>query len=560
MSHELLLRRSLHAIRELRRELDRRGSADDQAGGPIAVTGMGCRFPGGADSPAAFWRLLADGRDAVVPVPTGRWAGSHVDPDPDAPGATYTDRGGFLREDILEFDAELFGVPAGEAAEMDPQQRLLLEVSWAALESAGIVPGGPGGERTGVFVGISGSEYAMLPRPAAGIGPYTATGATVSIAAGRIAHALSLRGPALAVDTACSSSLVAVHLAVQSLRRGECDSALAGGVNALMSPGNFIVLSKMRALARDGRCKTFDAAADGYVRGEGCGMVVLRRLADARRDGDPVLAVIHGSAVNQDGRSSGLTVPNGSAQQAVVRQAVRQAGVAPGEVGYLEAHGTGTPLGDPIEMHALTEALGAGRTPDKPLWIGAVKPAIGHLEAAAGIAGLIKTVLVLQHGEIPPNLHFSRLNPRLAPERIPARFPTALTPWDTTGDRRVAGVSSFGFSGTNAHVVLAEAPPAAASERRAGPHTAVVSARTPELLRRHAADLAGYLASHPGLDLADVCHTLATRRTVFGHRATAVVTSHHDLVAWLRAVADGAPGQADGDPPRDTVAAPYPSR
>ncbi|MGC4746938.1 beta-ketoacyl synthase N-terminal-like domain-containing protein [Micromonospora sp. DT201] len=549
MSHDLLLRRSLHAIRELRRELDRRGSSDDRAAGPIAVTGMGCRFPGGADSPEAFWRLLADGRDAVVPVPAGRWGGgSYVDPDPDAPGATYTDRGGFLREDILEFDAELFGVPAGEAAEMDPQQRLLLEVSWAALESAGIVAGGPGGDRTGVFVGISGSEYAMLPRPAAGIGPYTATGATVSIAAGRIAHALSLRGPALAVDTACSSSLVAVHLAVESLRRGECDSALAGGVNALMSPGNFIVLSKMRALARDGRCKTFDAAADGYVRGEGCGMVVLRRLADAQRDGDPVLAVIHGSAVNQDGRSSGLTVPNGSAQRTVVQQAVRQAGVAPDEVGYLEAHGTGTALGDPIEMHALTEALGPGRTPDRPLWIGAVKPAIGHLEAAAGIAGLIKTVLVLQHGEIPPNLHFNRINPRLSPEKIPARFPAALTPWDTTGDRRVAGVSSFGFSGTNAHVVLAEAPPPSAPRHGGGPYTAVVSARTPALLRRHAAELAAHLEGRSGLALADVCHTLAARRTVFPHRATAVVSNHDDLVVWLRGVAAGAPYQADGDP------------
>ncbi|MBG0567757.1 beta-ketoacyl synthase N-terminal-like domain-containing protein [Actinoplanes aureus] len=535
MSHDLLLRRSLHAIRELRQELDRHRAAE-----PVAIVGMSCRFPGGADSPEAFWRLLADGRDAVVPVPPDRWGGrSYLDPDPDVPGTTYTDRAGFLREDIHEFDAELFGIPAGEAAEMDPQQRLLLETSWAALESAGT----RGGDRTGVFVGISGSEFAMLPRPAERIGPYTATGATVSIAAGRIAHALSLRGPALAVDTACSSSLVAVHLAVQSLRRGECDSALAGGVNALLSPGNFIVLSKMRALARDGRCKTFDAAADGYVRGEGCGMVVLRRLADARADGDPVLAVIHGSAVNQDGRSSGLTVPNGSAQRAVVEQALGQAGVAPGEVGYLEAHGTGTPLGDPIEMHALTEVLGRGRTPDRPLWIGAVKPAIGHLEAAAGIAGLIKTVLVLQHGEIPPNLHLTRLNPRLSPERIPARLPAALTPWESGGDRRVAGVSSFGFSGTNAHVVLAEAPAAAEQDTGVRSHLAVLSARTPDALRRYAADLAAHLESRPGLALAAVCHTLAVRRTHFPHRAAAVVSGIGELVDWLRDVKPAEPPQ-----------------
>ncbi|MCA9976486.1 MAG: polyketide synthase, partial [Anaerolineales bacterium] len=367
---------------------------------PIAIVGMSVRFPGSANSPAAFWELLRDGVDAITEVPSQRWdIDAYYDPDPDAPGKMYTRWGGFI-DNVDQFDPAFFNVSPREAISMDPQQRLLLETSWEALESAGLAPDAVAGSKTGVFVGISTGDYGQMQNQANDLGEidaYVGTGTTFSVAAGRLAYVLGVHGPALAVDTACSSSLVALHLAAQSLRAKQSDMALAGGVSLILAPEGTIYMSKSRALAADGRCKTFDADADGYVRGEGCGVVVLKRLSDAQRDGDPILAVIRGSAINHDGRSSGLTVPNGAAQRAVIEAALADAGgLAPEQIAYVETHGTGTPLGDPIEVRALAATLGKGRAADNPLLLGAVKTNIGHLEAAAGIASLAKVVLSLQ--------------------------------------------------------------------------------------------------------------------------------------------------------------------
>src|SRR5690606_32737424 len=428
---------------------------------PIAIVGLSCRFPGGADSPEAFWQLLREGVDAIREVPASRWdVDALYDPDPDAAGKTATRWGGFI-EDEHAFDAAFFGISPREAAGMDPQQRLLLELSWEALERASIAPDALTGTPTGVFVGISNSDYFRIHERAglASLDAYTASGSAHSVAAGRIAYVLGLQGPAIAVDTACSSSLVAVHLAVQSLRAGECSMALAGGVNLLLAPEVTVALSRMRMMAADGRCKTFDARADGFVRGEGCGVVVLKRLSDALASGDRVLAVVVGSAANQDGATNGLTAPNGLAQRQVLRRALQDARLDPARVGLVETHGTGTVLGDPIEVEALAEVL--GRAGDAPCRLGAVKTNIGHLEGAAGIAGFIKAVLALHHEAVPPNLHFREPNPHLALGGTRFEIPTRPLPWPAGGDRH-AGVSSFGFGGTNAHLVLREAPPAEA--------------------------------------------------------------------------------------------------
>nr|QLK00633.1 polyketide synthase dehydratase domain-containing protein [Micromonospora carbonacea] len=547
MSNEALIQRSLATIRSLRGQL---AESEARRTEPIAVVGMACRFPGGADTPERYWELLRSGRDAIVDVPPDRWsAAEHYDPDPDAPGKAYTMRAGFLREDLHAFDTGFFTISEAEVREMDPQHRLLLETGWEALEAAGLPPNRVPDRRVGVFVGISGSEHAMLPRTAERIGPYTATGSTVSVAVGRIAHTLGLRGPAMAVDTACSSSLVAVHLAMESLRRGEVDAALAGGVNLLLSAGTFLVLSKMRALAPDGRCKVFDAAADGYVRAEGCGMVTLRRLSDALADRSPILAVLRGGAVNHDGHSSGMTVPNGPAQRALITRALTDAGLSADRVGYLEAHGTGTPLGDPIEMEASAAVYGAGRASDNPLRVGAVKSVIGHLEAAAGIAGLIKAVLVLRAGQVPPNAHLTTLNPRIQAGRWAVRFPTSPEPWAAGQDGRVAAVSSFGFSGTNAHVVLAEAPPPGAvapdadgvdAPARAA-YPVPLSARDGAALTALAERLLTHLRAHPDLPLAAVAHTLGAGRVHHPYRLGLVATDTADLVARLDRVGQEPP-------------------
>ena len=544
---EALVQRSLAAITELRQRLARSEARQRE---PIAVVGMACRFPGGADTPERYWELLRSGRDAIVEVPPQRWpAAAHYDPDPDAPGKAYTMRAGFLTEDLHAFDTGFFPVAEAEAREMDPQHRLLLETGWEALEAAALPPERVPDRRVGVFVGISGSEYAMLPRAAERIGPYTATGSTVSVAVGRIAHTLGLRGPALAVDTACSSSLVAVHLAMASLRRGETDAALAGGVNLLLSAGTFLVLSKMRALAPDGRCKVFDEAADGYVRAEGCGMVALRRLSDALADRSPILAVLHGGAVNQDGPSSGLTVPSGPAQRALITRALADAGVAATRVGYLEAHGTGTPLGDPIEMDAALAVYAADRAPDDPLRIGAVKSVTGHLEAAAGIAGLIKTVLVLRAGEVPPIAHLGTLNPRIPVARRPVRFPTRAEPWPAGPDGRIAAVSSFGFSGTNAHVVLGAAPAPDARPEPAHPAYPVpLSARDGAALTALTGRLLDHLRQHPDLRLADVAHTLGAGRAHHPYRRCLVAADTAGLTDALARVLPEPPPETPAEP------------
>ncbi|MER5435286.1 SDR family NAD(P)-dependent oxidoreductase [Streptomyces sp. NPDC002588] len=446
---------------------------------PIAIVGMAGRFPG-ADTPDELWELLSNGTDAVGPVPADRWDGEFLhDTDPLKTGKISTDQGGFLG-DIARFDAGFFGIPAREAESLDPQQRLLLEAAWHALEDGGIAPTSLRGTRTGVFVGISNSDYARHME-VGGLGQldaYFASGTALNAATGRIAYSLGLNGPAIAVDTACSSSLTALHLAVRSLRHGESDQVLTGGVNVISAPATSVAISRAHMLSPDGRCKTFSADANGFVRAEGVGVLVLKRLSDAQRDGDRVHAVIHGTAVNQDGASSGLTVPSGPAQQAVITAALADAGVDAADISYLEAHGTGTSLGDPIELGAAWAVLGQGRKPGDPLHIGSVKSNIGHCESAAGMASVFKTVLALRHGRIPASLHCDELNPHVPWDEMNLRVADSLIPWRVRSGSRLAGVSGFGFSGTNAHVVLGEAPapaPVAATEPE-GPFLLPVSA------------------------------------------------------------------------------------
>ncbi|WP_309896269.1 SDR family NAD(P)-dependent oxidoreductase [Archangium sp.] len=515
---------------------------------PIAIIGMACRFPGGCDSPEALWRFLVEGGDAITEVPPERWdMGAFYDANPEAAGTVYVRQAGFLRETPALFDARFFGISQREAAEMDPQQRLLLEVSWEALERAGLPPDGLAGSPVGVFVGMSGAEYGLLPRSARQFGAYTATGVASNIASGRIAHRLGLQGPALTVDTACSSSLMAVHLACDSLLRGESNVALAGGVNLMLSPYIFVSLCRLRALAPDGRCKTFDASGDGYGRAEGCGMVVLKRLSDAQRDGDPVLAVVLGSAANHDGASSGLTVPNGLAQQALLRKAMESARVEPGQISYVEAHGTGTSLGDPIEMQALGAVCGQRQESDGEFMVGALKANLGHMEAAAGVAGLIKTVLCLRHQAIPGQLHLRQLNPRIRLERMRAHIPRERTPWNV--ERRLAGVSAFGFSGTNVHVIVGEPPAASARRRTSVPeptpqpprpvHLLPLSARNEEALRALARSWREHLGRETTDALSGLCAAALAERSHLEHRAALVGTERSTLLEGLETLAEG---------------------
>ncbi len=514
---------------------------------PIAIVGLACRFPGESDDPGRFWELLRDGRDAIVDVPANRWdAQAWFDPDPDAPGRMSVRNGGFLR-DVDQFEPGFFGISPREAQTMDPQQRLLLEVTWQALERAGIAPEQLAGKSGGVFVGVCNSDYSqrVLGRGVDTIDAYFASGNAHSVAAGRIAYTLGLRGPALAIDTACSSSLVALHAACQSLRSGETTLALCGGVNLMCSPHTTITLSKSHMLAPDGRCKTFDASADGFARGEGCGVLVLKRLEAAVADGDRVLAVIRGTATNQDGRSGGLTVPNGPAQEAVIRAALADAGVDPSQVDYVEAHGTGTSLGDPIEVRALAGVFGPGRDPATPLWIGSVKTNIGHLESAAGIAGVIKVVLSLQHERLPRHLHFREPSPHIPWSEYPVRVPTEGHDWPRSSRARIASVSSFGFSGTNAHVVIEEAPlpePVKAAATLERPlHCLPLSARTRPALQSIAHELVATLRARPDVTLADVAHTLGVGRSHLAERAAVVADSVDAALGSLRALAGGRP-------------------
>ncbi|MEJ2691171.1 MAG: beta-ketoacyl synthase N-terminal-like domain-containing protein, partial [Deltaproteobacteria bacterium] len=508
---------------------------------PIAIVGLGCRFPG-ADTPEAFWQSLRCGVDTVSKVPSTRWDADTVCTSVPGISPPISMEGAFL-DQVDRFDPRFFGISPREAMHMDPQHRLLLEVSWEALENAGQIHDRLTGSRTGVFVGITTHDYALLLNSGdlSGINAYFSTGNTHNAAAGRLSYILGLQGPSMAVDTACSSSLVAVHLACQSLRMEECRQALAGGVNLMLSPEATIALSKANMLSATGRCKTFDATADGYVRGEGCGVVVLKRLSDAIADGDRIYALIRGSAVNQDGLSSGFTVPNGSAQQELIRRALAGARIEPAEVSCIEAHGTGTSLGDPIEVGALEAVLCQGRSKESPLVIGSVKTNIGHLEAAAGIAGLIKTVLCLQHKEIPPHLHFNQPNPGIAWGRIPVVVPVERMPWPQA-KKRIAGVSAFGASGTNAHLIVEEAPETAPSVDAAAQrpaHVLTLSAKTPEALEALAGRYERFLATHPDAELGDVCYTANTGRSHFSHRLAVVAESCEALHARLKAFVSG---------------------
>ncbi|ERN42091.1 polyketide synthase module [Rubidibacter lacunae KORDI 51-2] len=500
----------------------------------VAIVALDCRFPG-AESPEAFWQLLKHGVDAIASVPSDRQWGDL----PQIPQA-----GGFL-DAIDRFDAAFFGISPREAEHLDPQQRLLLEVAWTACERGGLTREHLTGSNTGVFVGISGSDYGrQVAQTPDGVGPYAGTGNAANMAANRLSYFLDLRGPSLAVDTACSSSLVAIHQAVRSLRRGECDLAIAGGVNAILSPTLTAIFAQAQMLAADGRCKTFSADADGYGRGEGCGLMVLKPLSAAQRDGNRVLAVVRGSAINQDGRSNGITAPNGRAQQAVIRQALADARVAPADIQYVQAHGTGTPLGDPIEIAALRAVLDEERTLEQPCAIGSVKTNIGHLEAAAGIAGAIATVLAIQHEEIPPQLHCQTLNPSIDLDGSALAIATQSQAW-LIGDRpRLAGISSFGFGGTNAHIVLSDPPtapmvvPAKPSDLLRPLHVLTLSAPNEKGLQALAQRYVRHLSTSPDTSLADLCFTANTRRTTFAHRLALVAEDNCQLQSqlenWLR--------------------------
>ncbi|MEV4772201.1 SDR family NAD(P)-dependent oxidoreductase [Micromonospora humida] len=510
---------------------------------PVAIVGMACRFPH-ADSAEQLWELLSAGIDAVGGVPDDRWGSAVL-----RSGRVTTDQGGYL-SGIDLFDADFFAVPAREARSMDPQQRLLMETAWHALEDAGIDPSTLRDTATGVFVGVSYADYARLLAQGgpAEVDAYYGTGTALNAAAGRLAYALGLHGPALAVDSACSSSLVATHLAVRALRSGDADAALVGGVNILLDPTSSVAVSQAHMLSVDGRCRTFDAAADGFVRAEGCGVLVLKRLADARRDGDDVLAVIRGSAVNSDGASSGLTVPNGSAQERLLAAALADAGTPGNAVSYLEAHGTGTRLGDPIEIAAAWRAFGPDRAEDEPLHVGSIKSNIGHCESAAGMAGIVKVLLALRHGRIPANLHFRTPNPHVDWAGANIRVVAAETPWPRGSAPRVAGVSGFGFTGTNAHLVLADPdePPTVAL-RPGGPCVVTVSAPDPDGLARATAVWRERLAGAADDEVATLAATSGRGRAHFRYRRAAVGRTGADLA---RGLSDAEPVGGSAEPPR----------
>ncbi len=524
------LRDAVAALREMRAERDELRAATSE---PIAIVGIGCRFPGGADDPEAYWQLMARGTDAVREIPASRWPAELL------PGNRPELRWAGLLDQVDGFDAAFFGVSPREAESLDPQQRLLLEVAWEALENAGQQPSALVGSDTGVFVGLCSSDYQhrVLLRGAEQFDAYCATGNMPSTAAGRLSYVLDFQGPCMTVDTACSSSLVSITLACQSLRAGDCSVALAGGVNLVLSPFGMSLLAETQALSPDGRCRTFDARANGFVRGEGCGIIVVKRISDAVRDGDPIRAIVRGWAVNQDGRSTGLTAPNVLSQQALLRRALQQARVPAEAIGYVEMHGTGTPLGDPIEADALREVLGKPRADGSSCVLGAVKTNLGHLEGAAGVAGLIKAVLALEHEEIPQNLHFRRLNPRISLDGTSLVIPAESVPWKRSDKPRFAGVSGFGISGTNAHVILEEAPargPRDEPAREASSYLLPLSARSPASLAALARSYALRLSTpERAAPLRDLVFSASTRRTHHSHRLAVAGRTRDEIVEAL---------------------------
>ena len=545
MANRKLLQESLATIERLEARL---AASEASKHEPLAIIGAGCRFPGGVESLEALWQLVREGRNAVSEVPADRWdVDAYYDPDANAVGKMVTKRGGFLSQVDL-FDPQFFGISPREATTLDPQQRLLLETAVEALESAGVDIDRLAGSSTGVFTGITTTDYGQLTQLGGSehSDVYAATGVAHNAAAGRLAFTFGLQGPCTSIDSACSSSLVAVHLACQSLRTRESDLALAGGVNVILSPDATVLFSRWGMMAPDGHCKTFAATADGFVRSEGCAVIALKRLSDAIAAGDPILAVIRGSASNSDGHSSGLTVPNGLAQQAVIRNALASARLNPGDIDYVEAHGTGTSLGDPIEVEALGAVMGEGRPADRPLLIGSIKTNIGHAEAASGLAGLLKVVMALRQEAIPPHLHFTEPNPQIPWSDLPISVPTTLTPWNR-GDRpRRAGVSSFGFSGTNAHIILEEAPPSpppadrsVATTANATWHLVPLSARDDASIHALAERYANALAADTELSVADVATTTGAGRAHRPRRIAVVTDSAQQLEQDLRSISSG---------------------
>jgi acyl transferase domain-containing protein/NADPH:quinone reductase-like Zn-dependent oxidoreductase/acyl carrier protein len=544
-----LLRESLATIERLQARLDGYSRAARE---PIAIVGVGCRYPGGVDSIDGLWRVASEGVDAVREVPADRWdIDAYYDPNPDAVGKMVTRRAGML-DRVDGFDPAFFAISPREARALDPQQRMLLETSVEALESAAIATDKLAGSRTGVFVGGSTTDYGQLLMHSDGSAEpdhYAGTGGALNSLSGRIAFTFGLQGPCVTIDTACSSALTAVHVACQSLRARECELALAGGVNVVLLPDAMVLFSRWGMLAPDGRCKTFDAAADGMVRAEGCGVFALKRLSDALAAGDPIRAVIRGSAVNSDGRSSGITVPNGPAQEAVVRAALASAGLSPADVDFVEAHGTGTPIGDPIEVEALAASYGPGRPADLPLLVGSVKANLGHTEAASGAAGLLKAVAALEQEQIPAQINYSQPNPRIDWANIPVRVVDKTTIWRRSNRTRRAGVSAFGLSGTNAHIIVEEAPVKPLTEvKQHGPLLVPFSAHNAAALRELTGRHAAALSREKELALADVAATLGMGRAHLPHRMAVIAGSTAELTASLKAYCAGEvpPGVIDG--------------
>ena len=532
---------------EYKKAQDKLQQLQQQRTEPLAIIGASCRFPGGANDLQQFWQVLADGINTITPVDPARWdAGHYYAAEQKAPGKMYTTHGGYLQLALDQFDHQFFAVSPKEAKALDPQQRLLLEVAWEAMEVAALDPQQLKGSATSVFIGMSSDDYAhahLKSGDPATIDAYSMTGATHSTAAGRLSYTFGFEGPAVTVDTACSSSNVALHLACQSLRSGESDLALVGGVNLILTPIAHIAFTKLQAISPHGIVRTFDADASGYVRAEGCGLVVVKRLSDALRDGDPIMALVRGTAVNQDGRSNGFTAPSGLAQQKVIRQALHNAGLDPLDVDYVEAHGTGTPLGDPIEVEALQTVYGAGRPATQPLKLGSVKTNLGHLEPAAAISGLIKLLLSLSHRQLPASLNFATPNPHIQWQGAPVQVVDRLQDWQVGGDVenggvRRAGLSSFGFSGTNSHVIVEQAPDIERQLHSSSAQLLILSGRQLSALQQQAERFADFLQLH-SVELADLAYTSACGRSLFQERLALVVQDKASAISALRQIADG---------------------